>query len=955
MPHGDVTVDIPLTPVGSHGHQMAARRLDSAASGDYLKESAHLEKQMTKESKWRRPHIGRRRVRKSEDKRRAPKEDEEGETLNKMGEIYSRILNFSLVTRYFLYVLPLAIIFAIPIIVGATAALNARIDGKDGVRIVWFFAWVEIVWLSLWVSKIFAQCLPWLFQFLCGIVSSGTRKYALVLKSLETPLSLAGWALASLCTFKPIMTRNPDNIKKPTPKPWQNTVEKILWALLVSSLIFLAQKLLVQLISINYHRKQFNSRIKTSKHNIYLLGLLYDASRTLFPDYCAEFAEEDYIINDSITLGSSKKASHDRSGSATPMRMLQNVGRVGDKLTSAFGNIAQELTGKEVFNPTSSHSVVVEALEKTKSSEALAKRLWMSFVVEGKESLYSEDILEVLGNERAAESEECFAALDQDGNGDVSLDEMIMTVVQFGRERHAVATSMADVDQAIHVLDKLLGVIIFVLIIFVFVGFLNQSFTTTLATAGTALLSLSFVFAATAQEVLGSCIFLFVKHAYDVGDRLDIKDDMLIVEHISLLYTVFRRVDTNKTVQIPNIVLNTVWIENISRSKAMRERVAIFIHFDTSLEDIHALRSEIQAFVNEKDNSRDFLPEVEVEVVGIAEMNKLELRVEIRHKSNWANETLRAARRSKFMCALVLALRKVPIYAPGGGDAVLGDIGKPSYSVAVSDDEAKAYRKKYLDDKEGKRLFPSALNPSPNDKHDSAFSKDLRREEEAFGSATSGADWYGANDKASGLKARNTPVAETRPSTAGRSERTAVEALNARNPASDSTRDDWSTYRDDMSAQQFEARRSSDLEDVRGLLHRQSTKGRRKAAPAPQPPNPSSVSPIASPITPGNAFSGPIPTEEHPALRMPPQSSATYAAPPPPPAKEPRRPSVGVGPARSMDVTAPLPPPSRDQSRRPVPLPTDRERVQLQPHTYQQQAHPGSPVPLSGNQNWRPQ
>ena len=44
------------------------------------------------------------------------------------------------------------------------------------------------------------------------------------------------------------------------------------------------------------------------------------------------------------------------------------------------------------------------------------------------------------------------------------------------------------------------------------VAFLNTSFTTTLATAGTALLSLSFVFATTTQEVLGSCIFLFVKH-----------------------------------------------------------------------------------------------------------------------------------------------------------------------------------------------------------------------------------------------------------------------------------------------------------------------------------------------------------------------------------------------------------------------------------------------------------
>ena len=266
------------------------------------------------------------------------------------------------------------------------------------------------------------------------------------------------------------MTHNPDQRRTGTKTTqWESTIQNILAAALVASLIFLAEKLLVQLISISYHRKQFNAKIKESKHNIFLLSLLYDASRSLFPAYCNEFAEEDYIINDSIDIGSIQRGNgHSRSGSATPMRLLQNVGRVGDKITSAFGNIAHEVTGKEVFNPNSAHSIVVEALEKTKSSEALAKRLWMSFVVEGKEALFEEDILEVLGSERQSEAEECFASLDRDGNGDISLDEMIMTVCEFGRERHSIANSMHDVDQAINVLDKLLCTVVFIITIFVF-------------------------------------------------------------------------------------------------------------------------------------------------------------------------------------------------------------------------------------------------------------------------------------------------------------------------------------------------------------------------------------------------------------------------------------------------------------------------------------------------------
>jgi small-conductance mechanosensitive channel len=168
--------------------------------------------------------------------------------------------------------------------------------------------------------------------------------------------------------------------------------------------------------------------------------------------------------------------------------------------------MAQEVTGKQVFDAGSAHSIIIEALEKNRACEALAKRLWMSFVVEGREALYQEDLIEVLGENRREAAEECFTCLDQDGNGDISLDEMILTVTEIGRARKSIASSMHDVDQAIKVLDGLLSTIVFLVSVFVFIAFLNASFTTTLATAGTALLSLSFVFSVTCQEGIYSAL-----------------------------------------------------------------------------------------------------------------------------------------------------------------------------------------------------------------------------------------------------------------------------------------------------------------------------------------------------------------------------------------------------------------------------------------------------------------
>jgi hypothetical protein len=697
--------------------------------------------------------------------------------------------------------------------------------------------------------KIVAHFLPNIFEFLVGVVSPGVRKYALLLRAVEKPLSFVLWMIVNQATF-PLLVQVVDD--KPRPK-WIDVMQQVLLGLLVSTIIILAERVLIQLISISYHRKQFDSKIKESKRNVYLLGILYDTSRELFPAYCNEFAEEDYTIQDTILdlgLGSKKgTAKHGRSGSRTPLRLIREVGRdagrIGDKLTSIFGTIASEITGKKVFDPNSAHSIVLTALERNKSSEALARRIWMSFVVEGRNELTIEDFVEVMGPARQEEAEECFMSLDRDGNGDISLDEMILTVTDYSRQRKSLNSSMHDVDQAINALDGLLITIALIICVFVIIAFLAPEFRATLATSATALLSLSFVFATTAQEILGSCIFLFVKHPYDIGDRVDITSEQLIVEHIALLYTVFKRVSNGKTVQIPNIGLNSLWVENITRSKAMREQVSVFCAFDTSFDDINCLKQEMISFVRDPANSRDFYPDIEIEVVSIAEMNKLELRVEILHKSNWSNETLRTARRSKFMCALVLALRKVPIAGPGGSDAALGSADKPTWSVAVPPEDAVAAYKQYKENADAKRLHP--LN-KPDDDNDKGKS--------------TGTDFLGVGVEGD-----------------------AVNSLTSRKPGVDPIRDDtWNTGRDDTSTigrPSMDGR--PDLDEVRGLLHKASNAGKRKGGATLSPNTAVFGSDISRQMS--TRQTGNMPPLPSPAVLSPyappPTSPPTYPLPPP--------------------------------------------------------------------------
>ncbi|PVH73195.1 hypothetical protein DL98DRAFT_608373 [Cadophora sp. DSE1049] len=233
--------------------------------------------------------------------------------VNGLGRFYNKIVNFSIITRYFVYVLLVALLLAAPIVVFAVQNPHA-IFANTGIRVTLFWLWIEIVWLSIWVSKLVAKVVPWMFMFLCGVVSSGTRKYALILRAVEIPL----------CHYR----------------------------------YFNVTKIERRHTYVNYHRRTFAGRITQSKRDVHLMGLLYEASRTLFPMYCKEFIDEDYVMNDSVEpILANTTRSYRRSGSAKHLKLISDVGRLGGKITSAFGNIASEITGMQVFNPNSAHSI----------------------------------------------------------------------------------------------------------------------------------------------------------------------------------------------------------------------------------------------------------------------------------------------------------------------------------------------------------------------------------------------------------------------------------------------------------------------------------------------------------------------------------------------------------------------------------------------------------------------
>ena len=62
----------------------------------------------------------------------------------------------------------------------------------------------------------------------------------------------------------------------------------------------------------------------------------------------------------------------------------------------------------------------------------------------------------------------------------------------------------------------------------------------------------------------------------------------------------------------------------------MQEMVQININFDTTFDDIQALKEELTRFI--KENNRDFRPDFDIEVSGVNDLDKMEIKIQMNHK-----------------------------------------------------------------------------------------------------------------------------------------------------------------------------------------------------------------------------------------------------------------------------------------------------------------------------------
>lgn len=117
---------------------------------------------------------------------------------------------------------------------------------------------------------------------------------------------------------------------------------------------------------------------------IRLLVLLYDASRHLFPDFTPDFAEEDADLHRANTFDLRAQRKKDAS---LGTKLAGGVVRAKTYVASTLGSTSDDTEIPDAHVPNNSHTIVTKALETQQSSEALARRLFLSICAEGQDAI----------------------------------------------------------------------------------------------------------------------------------------------------------------------------------------------------------------------------------------------------------------------------------------------------------------------------------------------------------------------------------------------------------------------------------------------------------------------------------------------------------------------------------------------------------------------------------------
>ncbi|MCO5566689.1 hypothetical protein L7F22_020367 [Adiantum nelumboides] len=315
-------------------------------------------------------------------------------------------------------------------------------------------------------------------------------------------------------------------------------------------------------------------------------------------------------------------------------------------------------TNLKAYSSILSHEKGNATINSEVQARIAAKQVFNNMAKHGQRRITLQNFIYFLPEEHLARA---FAMFETTENGEVTKESFIKWVVNVYTERRALCLTLNDNKTVVEKLHRLLNVVLVMILIPVFVLIFGVETPKILVFFTSLVLPSVFMFGNSAKNVFESLIFLFVTHPFDVGDRIVVDGQTMLVEYPYHVDLIMMHVNSscNEKLYYPNALLCTKPISNYYRSPDMWDSIEFQIHMRTPLEKIAELKDRLQKHI--EGLPQYWYPEFRVVCKDIEDSTKMKMAMWMRHHLNYQEGGERFQRRSNILLYLKQHLEELEI------------------------------------------------------------------------------------------------------------------------------------------------------------------------------------------------------------------------------------------------------------------------------------------------------
>ena len=246
-----------------------------------------------------------------------------------------------------------------------------------------------------------------------------------------------------------------------------------------------------------------------------------------------------------------------------------------------------------------------------------------------------------------------FDLMDLDHNGDLSRKELEIGIIKIYTDSQILTTSLASNNRVIIRLEYIMYILIAVYLFYTALSMLTTRVVNQLSILTASIIAARFLFAEEVSAMFTGIIFVIITHPFDIGDGVSIGSSNFSILDIDLTITTLKG-PGGRITYISNSNLAYEKIGNMRRSGHMYERFKMSVEGRTTKSQLDRFEETTNEFTHE--NPRDFEGDVILKNFSIINKDSIQFELDVRHRSNFQDVSLRNRRNRGFLEALRGAL-----------------------------------------------------------------------------------------------------------------------------------------------------------------------------------------------------------------------------------------------------------------------------------------------------------